>query len=667
MPSRSDEGAVGYSQMYSVGGGENAYIAIQPDDPNTVYAGLYMGLLTRYDHRTRSTKDISVWLDNYDGIPAREVPYRFQWTFPVMISPHDPNVLYVSSQYVHRSTDRGQSWTRISPDLTVHDPATLGPSGGPVHYDMTGTEWYATVFALAESPLQKAVLWAGSDDGLIHVSRDNGASWQNVTPRGIGRFTRISIIEPSHYDAGTAYVAGNRYQQDDFAPYLWKTTDYGRSWTRIDRGIPVGAYTRAIREDPVRRGLLFAGTETGVYVSFDDGQRWQSLQLNLPRAVVRDLRIHGNDLIAATHGRSMWAMDDISVLRQLSDSVRRADAHLFAPAPAVRFRGGRTTRSHEDVAPNPHCCAVFDYYFARRPRGEVKLEILDGKGSVVRSFTSKSEKDADSTRADSVRRAQQTDTSTTKPPEERPLVGVSPAGPDTASYEPADSVVAARAGANRFVWDLRYAQPRWLKDIVVDFGTVDAPLAVPGQYTVRLTANGRTHTRSFTVAPDPRVQASQADLEAQHALAWRVREELDRVAQTARRVEAMQRQLDERVAQTKEQAYASRVADSAKALRRRLEAVRAELIEVNSQADQITLHYPIKVYNKLISLNDQVQSGDGAPAKQHGEIFDELRKEAETQYAKLRELEGKDVVAFNQMIRQLEVPAVVGAEAGVVP
>ncbi|HVE78473.1 MAG TPA: glycosyl hydrolase, partial [Gemmatimonadaceae bacterium] len=668
MPSRSDDGAIGYSQMYSVGGGENAYIAIQPDDPNIVYAGLYMGLLTRYDHRTRSTKDISVWLDNYDGIPAAQVPYRFQWTFPVLISPHDSTVLYVSSQYVHRSTDRGQSWTKVSPDLTAHEPATLGPSGGPVHYDMTGTEWYATIFALAESPLQKGVLWAGSDDGLVHVSRDNGATWQNVTPRGIPRLTRISIIEPSRYDAGTAYVAGNRYQQDDFAPYLWKTTDYGRSWTRIDRGIPVGSYTRAIREDPVRRGLLFAGTETGVFVSFDDGQRWQSLQLNLPRAVVRDLRVHGNDLIAATHGRSMWAMHDISVLRQLADSVRRAEVHLFAPAQVVRFRSGGSSRSHEEAVPNPPCCAVFDYYFARKPQGEVKLEILDAKGGVVRTFSSKGEKkDADSTRADSVRRAQQSDTSTVKPPEERPLVGGSPTGPDTASFEPADSVVAARAGANRFVWDLKYAQPRWLKDIVIDYGTVDAPVAVPGQYTVRLTANGRAVTRPFTVVPDPRVGATQRDLEAQHALAWRVREDLDRVAQTARRIAAMQRQLDERVTQTKEQAYASRVADAAKTLRRKLEEVRAELIEVNSQADQITLHYPIKIYNKLISLNDQVQSGDGAPSKQHGEIFDELRKEVETQYAKLRDLESKDVPAFNQLMRELEVPAVLGAEPVVVP
>ncbi|MDQ6830662.1 MAG: glycosyl hydrolase, partial [Gemmatimonadota bacterium] len=339
IASRSDDGSIGREDWYSVGGGESGYIAPKPTDPSLVFAATYMGEMTKYDHRTRQAQDVSVTLNNYDGYAAKDVPYRFQWTFPIVWSPHDANTLYVTAQYVFKTTDDGHSWQKISPDLTLHDSATMGPVGGKITLDMTGTEWYATIFAFAESPVTKGVLWAGSDDGLVHLSRDGGASWTNVTPKGLGKYTRMSIIEASHHDAGTAYIAANRYQQDDFKPYLFKTSDYGKTWTKIVRGIPDGAYTRAIREDPVRRGLLFAGTETGAYVSFDDGDNWQTLQLNLPIASVRDLHIHGGDLIAATHGRAFWVLDDIAPLRQFSETIRRATAFLFAPDTALRYRG----------------------------------------------------------------------------------------------------------------------------------------------------------------------------------------------------------------------------------------------------------------------------------------------------------------------------------------
>ncbi|HTR79472.1 MAG TPA: glycosyl hydrolase, partial [Gemmatimonadaceae bacterium] len=334
--SRSDDGAIGDGDWYAVGGGEAGYIAPKPGDPNTVIAGTYTGTMTRYDVRTKQARDISPALNNYDGWPASDVPYRFQWTFPIVYSRFDPHVLYATANRVFRSTNDGASWELISPDLTLHDPKTLGPVGGPITLDMTGTEWYATIFAFAESPLTPTVLWSGSDDGLVYLSRDRGATWTNVTPSGLPKYTRISIIEPSHADSGTAYLAANRYQLDDYQPYLFKTTNYGRSWTRINDGIPDGAYTRTIREDAVRSDLLYAGTETGVYYSTDDGHRWSPLQLNLPRASVRDLAVHGSDLIAATHGRAMWVLDDIAPLRQLVDSVRAANVFLFAPDTAVR-------------------------------------------------------------------------------------------------------------------------------------------------------------------------------------------------------------------------------------------------------------------------------------------------------------------------------------------
>src|SRR5205823_5639489 len=346
-----------------------------PGDPNVAFAGTYMGTLTRYDRRSGQTQDVSVWLNNYDGHAASDVPYRFQWTFPIVFSPHERNTLYTTAHQVFKTTDGGASWHAISPDLTVHDPATLGPSGGPITRDMTGTEWYATIFAFAESPVKAGVLWAGSDDGLVHVSRDGGASWQNVTPKDLGRFTRVSIIEPSHFDAGAAYLAANRYQQDDFQPYLFKTTDYGRSWTKITSGVPAGAYTRSIREDPVRRGLLFAGTETGIYYSLDDGAHWPGLAV--------------------------------------------------------------------------------DYYLKEKPQGDVTLAFLDSAGTVIRTFSSKT---------DTTKRA---------------------AVEDSATYAPSDSIVPVRAGTNRFVWNLRSPDADKVKDVVVDEGMVEGPVALPGRYTVK--------------------------------------------------------------------------------------------------------------------------------------------------------------------------------------
>jgi hypothetical protein len=388
-------------------------------------------------------------MPNYDGWAAADIPYRFQWTFPVLISPHDPNTLYVTSQFVHRSTDEGASWSKISPDLTVHDPATLVRTGGPIHGDMTGTEWYGTIYAFNESPLTKGLLWAGSDDGLLHVSRDGGGKWDNVTPKTYGRFTRTAVIEPSHFDAGTAYVAANRYQQDDFRPYLWKTTDYGKTWTSIVSGIPTGAYTRTIREDPVRRGLLYAGTEIGVYVSFNDGQRWEPLQLNLPRSSVRDLRVHGNDLIAATHGRAFWAIDDISMLRQLADSVTTRAASLFQPSTAIRWvsGGGRSLTAGQ----NPNGGATFDYFLSRTPTSAVKLELRDAAGLVIRTYTSEAG-----------------DTAAVKSAVDSIARSAREAMKDSLVYEPADSVVPARVGTNRFVWNLRYPPAKRLKNTLID-------------------------------------------------------------------------------------------------------------------------------------------------------------------------------------------------------
>jgi hypothetical protein len=615
-----------------------------------------MGEIWRQDRRTNRERNVAVALDNYDGWPASDVPYRFAWTFPLFFSQHDKSTLYTAAQYLFRSTNGGNSWTKISPDLSRADPRTLGRSGGPIHGDMTGTEWYAMAFAVAESPLVKGLIWAGSDDGLVHVTRDGGATWQNVTPRGLPELTKMSIVEPSHFDAGTAYIAANRYQHDDFKPYLLKTTDYGRSWTRIDAGIPTGAYTRTIREDPVRRGLLFTGTESGVYVSFDDGARWQPLQLNLPRVSVRDLVIKDRDLVAATHGRAFWILDDITPLRQVSDSVRASAAHLFAPAPAVRFLAGRSEQ--RDAGENPLNGVYVDYWLKSAPAAPVKLELLDGKGVVIRTFTSpdstKPKPDslaAAYTASDSLKRLTAYDT-TGQSSQRRQIEG------DSASYLPADSVVHARQGLNRFVWNLRGEGVREIKGIINDEGVIDGPMVLPGQYTVRLTANGQIRTQSFQVVDDPRIGATQAELAASHDLATRTVATLNAISDNVKRIESLQQQLTARADQTKDAPYAKRVSSAASSLKGKLEAIRAELADVHSERDQITLHYPVKLYNQLLNVNRMAQSFDKGPTEQSVSVYRDLAGKADALIARERQLEAGEIGAFNQMMRELSVPAV---------
>jgi hypothetical protein len=627
--------------------------------------------MTRYDVRTKQAKDISVWLNNYDGWAARDIPNRFQWTFPILFSKHDPKVLYVTANRVFRSLNEGNSWEAISGDLTFHDPKTLGPAGGPITYDMTGTEWYATIFAFAESPLTPDVLWAGSDDGLIHISRDRGKTWTNVTPPAMAKFTRVSIIDASHFDRGTAYVAANRYQLDDFKPYVFKTTDYGRTWTKITTGIPDGAYTRAIREDPVRRGLLYAGTETGVYYSTDDGAHWQTLQLNLPRASVRDLRVHGADLIAATHGRAMWVLDGIGPLRQLADSVRNAGVHLFAPDTAIRFAGGWAIT--QSAGENPPAGVIVDYWLRNSARASdsARLEFLDASGKVIRRFASAPPPDsvtsaaltrpsADSS-APKVTERQPRDTMSNKPRGSRDI------DDDTLAFVPSDSIVTMRAGLNRFVWDLHYPDTRQVKDVINDEGSTRGPFVSPGSYSVRLTIAGQTQTRPFIVRGDPRLTTTQAEYDAQLVLALDVQKKTNELSDAVKRILDIQHALDDRVSDTKGQAYAKRIADAAKPMKAKLEAIRDSLVEIHSHADQITLHYPVRYYNMLLSLAGMVQSADAAPTDQEGGIYREIAPKVDQQIAKLRAIESGDLASFNALMKELNVPAVMVAAPVIVP
>ncbi len=621
IASRGDDGGIGVRDYFSVGGCENATIAFDPRDPNITYGGCYLGQLSRYDHRSRQERDISVTEINWDGWAAKDVPERFQWTFPVLISKHDPRTLYVTSQHVWRSRNEGASWQRISGDLTRNDPSTLGRTGGPIHGEMTGAEWYATIYAFAESPVTKGVLWAGSDDGRVHVSRDEGATWTDVTPPAYGRFTRTAHIDPSPHDAGTVYIAANRYQQDDYAPYLWKSADYGRTWTRIVNGIPRTAYTRVVREDPTRRGLLYAGTEYGVWVSLNDGALWQPMQLNLPRVSVRDLRVQGNDLVAATHGRSFWVIDDLSPLRQLTDSVTAKAAHLFQPATAILWAGGG---GGDGTGENPRSGVLVDWYLRDVPKAKVRLEFLDAQGAVLRAFAS----------ADSA------------------------TGSDSVAYQPSDSIVPTRRGTNRFVWNLRTSAAPKLPNTVIDYGTLRGPWVAPGEYGVRLIVGGDTLTRRFSVVADPRVTSTQADLVAQFAAARRTIDRLQSVVDNVKRAEDLQTQLLDRAKRAADPAIVKLLTDSANAVRAKVEAVRAELYEVGCHVDQCTLDMPTKLYNKYITLNMQIQSGAYAPTQQHGEIYQTLTTQLETQLRALERIEAEDVARFNALLAKYGLPPV---------
>ncbi|HZE22624.1 MAG TPA: glycosyl hydrolase, partial [Blattabacteriaceae bacterium] len=448
IKSYDDDGVIGRQDWYPVGGGESGYIAPYPPDPNITFANAE-AFTSRFDKRTDQVVDISVWPLDVSGNGAEKLLHRFNWTSPLMISPHDPNTMYTAMEMVFKSTNAGQSWTAISGDLTRNDKSKQKPSGGPITLDITSVEYYDTIFALAESPLKKDTIWAGTDDGLIQLTTDGGQHWANVTPKDMPEWSMISIIEPSHHDPNTVYVAVDRHKFDDFRPLIFRTRDNGKSWILTANGIPEGAYVRSVREDPKRKGLLYAGTETGVYFSVDDGGHWQPLKLNLPTVPIHDLEIHGDDLIAATHGRAFWVLDDITPLRQLDSVSSTAEMVLFKPETALRMHLPTDIERRGPVGDNPPPGAIINYYFKATPKDEVKLEILDSAGKVVRTLSSKEKKGDE------------------QPPE----------WPDQVKEV---TTIPAAAGMNRYAWNLRWEPPVKIPGAFYSDAGPQGPIAQPG-------------------------------------------------------------------------------------------------------------------------------------------------------------------------------------------
>ena len=587
---------------------------------------------------------------------AGEGKYRFQWTAPLLISPHDAHVLYSGANVLFRSVNEGQSWTPISPDLTRHDPATLGVSGGPITLDQTTAEYYATIFALAESPRVKGLIWTGSDDGLIHLTRDGGKTWTNVTPVDVAPFTRISSIEASRFAPGTAYLAANRYQLEDRAPYIYRTSDYGKTWRKTVSGIPATEFVRVVREDPVRRGLLFAGTEHGVWVSFDDGAHWESLRRNLPIVPVHDLVIKDGDLVAATHGRSFWILDDISPLRELVRATPREAAHLFKPRDAYRvdWSGGFSFPPNEahPVGKNPPNGAMI-YYWLKDKDQRVTLDILDAAGHVIRSFTSRPDSltAADSVRGDSVKRAR---TDSLKQAGVTDSVKIDSIVSDTLKdadkpwpqRPPALPRPPNKVGLNMFVWNMKYpdATAFWG---MIGVGT-DGPMALPGAYQVRLHVGGRSYTQRFALKVDPRSKVTPAELREQFTFLKRLRDTVNAATTAVITIRNVQAQLDDRLRAASDTGH---VAPPARALADRLAAIEGELYQVHNRSFQDPLNFPPKLVERISGLSGMVGGVDARPPAQAYDVYRMFAAELQRQLLALRTVLGSDLQAVNAALR----------------
>ncbi len=631
IASRGDGGAITEREWWDVGGGESGWIAPDPHDSNIVYAGSYDGLLTRYDHRTGSTRNVTVWPDNPMGAGVEAMKYRFQWNYPLLFSLHDPKLLYAGGNLLFTSTDEGQSWKPISGDLTRNDKSKQGPAGGPITKDNSGVEYYDTIFTVAESPLQKGVIWTGSDDGLVHVTRDGGKNWANVTPKGMPDWIQINSIEASPHDAGTAYMAATAYKFDDFHPYLFKTADYGKTWTKIVNGIDSAAFTRVIREDPHRRGWLIAGTETALYVSNNDGGSWRAFNLNIPAVPISDIAFHQreDELVVATQGRAFYVLDDLASVRQIDDSMRNEPVRLLKPKPAYRLAGGggfgRPTAGGQNPAPG----VVVYYWLKEKPTGDLTLDFLDSTGKVIRTVSSKQVP----------REAEQA--GMTAEEDEGPR---RPQAPTRAPVEP---------GMNRFVWNLRYPDATGFPNLIMWAGNLNGPMVVPGQYQVRLTVNGTTQTESFEVKKDPRAQTTPRDFAAQLALSMQIRDKLSQANQGVVRIRDAKRQLE-----PYSKSSNKTVAEAAQSLTKRLTAVEEELYQTKNRSSQDPLNYPIKLNNKLAALAGTVANTDIAPTEQSQMVFEDLATRANAQLTQMERLLKDDLAAFNKLVRDQNVPAV---------
>jgi len=588
-------------------GGESAHIAVDPENNDIVYGGSYDGFLTRYNHDNGTVRSVSVWPDNPMGHGAEEMKYRFQWNFPIFFSPHDPNKLYTASNHLHVSTNEGESWELISPDLTRNDPSRLGPSGGPITKDNTSVEYYCTIFAAAESPVTPGLLWTGSDDGLVHVSRDGGKNWENVTPSGMPEWMMINSIEPSAFDAGTCYIAGTKYKTGDFAPYLYRTTDYGKTWKKITSGIEDEHFTRVLREDTKQKGLLYAGTETGMYISFNDGSSWEKFQLNLPIVPITDLKVKDDNLIVATQGRSLWIIDDLTVIRQLP-GAKSKETYLYKPK--ATYRMGGNSRKGSLTSGTNHPAGVMTYFYIKDSKDkEVKLHYLNQRGDTLKTYGT--------------------------------------------SHK--DNKLKVEDGANYHSWNLRGEGAERLKGMVLWWASTEAPKAVPGKYTVTLEAGDEVLKQDFEILADPNAETDVAGMRRQFDFITDINHTVDKAHKSIKKIRAINKQLEAFQKQYKDQENVKDLVDKAKELSEKFGEIEKALYQTKNRSGQDPLNFPIRLTNKLAHLNSLVSMDDFPPTVQDVAVKDELTQRINAELVKFDQLVSGEIKTFNKAFNQKQL------------
>lgn len=644
IPHRVSGWSIGERDWESTAGGESGHIAPSPKDPDIVYGGSYGGYLTRYNHKTKEIRNVHIWPDNPMGYGAGKLKYRFQWNFPIFFSPHDPKTLYAAANVLFKTTNEGQTWTAVSPDLTRNDKRKQGPSGGPITKDNTSVEYYCTIFAALESPHERGVLWSGSDDGLVHLSRDGGKNWKNVTPPTLPEWSQINSMEAHPTIKGGLYLAATRYKLDDFQPLLFKTLDYGKSWTQINKGIHRKHFTRVIRADPKRAGLLYAGTENGLYLSLNDGKSWQRFQLNLPQTPITDLAWKNDDLIVATQGRSFWVLDDLTPLHQYSKKQLSKALHLFQPRPSYRMRGGGSSRPPRTAGQNAPSGLVAYYFLKEKVSQEraVTIEILDASGQLIRKYS-------------------------TKPDKKKKIAGLK-----------------VKVGLNRFQWNYRYNGAERFDGLVLWGGGTSGPKAVPGVYQLKVSYGKVTESVPFEILKDPRIKTTPEQFQAQFKTLLSIRDKLSEVHLTIKKIRKLRAQIaalkarlpKKKTSEKKTESAPAKKGDSAKIpnsakagkksplellaqeMLKKLDAIEKALYQTKNRSPQDPLNYPIKLNNRLSALGSAIATGDNPPTDQALQLKAELTKAIDKELGKFKSIAENDVKTLNELVHKAKVPFV---------
>jgi len=612
---RSSGSSITEEDWERTAGCECGHIAIDPTDNDIVYGGCYDGLLQRLNHRNDQRRSVNVYPDNPMGHGAEGMKYRFQWNFPIFFSPHENNKLYTASNHLHVSTDEGHSWKIISPDLTRNEPSKLVSSGGPITKDNTSVEYYCTIFAAEESSKEKGLIWVGSDDGLVHITKDGGENWDNVTPKNMPEWIMINSIEPSPFDPAEAYLAATMYKSGDFRPYLYKTKDYGKTWQKIVKGIEGEHFTRVIRCDPKRKGLLYAGTEAGMYVSFNDGNSWQPMQLNLPIVPITDLAVKENNLIAATQGRSIWIVDDLTPLHQMEKNLVTRQLHLFQPKPTYRMQGGGGRSSLTQGTNHPAGVMVNYIINDLTDSTEVKLSFHDKKGNKIKEFSNKAKEKKDKLKVEN--------------------------------------------GANQFNWNMRYEDAKSFDGMILWWASMNGPKALPGAYEVHLTVDDMVQVADFQVLKDPRIETDSKGLQEQFDFLTEVRDLVSNAHNTIIEIRDVRSQLKNYTKRLTKDESTQSLFDKAASIDSMMTVIENELYQTKNQSRQDPLNFPIKLTNKLGHLNSLVQGGDYPPTLQAIEVKNVLSKEINHQIELFETIKNEQLPIFNKMVKEAQIDAII--------